>query len=154
MPSDGAKISSLLFSIGRRMREADHAGARAKKLSLLHYATLHYVAEQKRPTMQDVARQLCITPPAATMLIEGLEKERVVRRAMDRKDRRVVRLSLTPKGKKFLERGTKARMKKLDRLFAVLTSAERRLLAAILRKVEDAAEAGVKNGPAGARARA
>ncbi len=135
MPSDDAKIFSLLFGIGRHMRDGK------EKFSLLHFHTLRYVQEQGRPLIRDVARHLCVTPPAATLLVEGLVKDGFVRRAFDRKDRRAVRLALTQAGRSFLSRGIRARMKKLAQLFATLTPRERAAFVAILKKIADAARA-------------
>jgi DNA-binding MarR family transcriptional regulator len=129
MPANNAKIFSLLFDIGRRMREGQ------QRFSMLHFQTLRYIKEQGRPLMQDVARHLCITPPAATLLIEGLAREGLVRRVLDKRDRRVVRVALSKGGKSFLVRGIRQRMKKLERLFAVLTPKERATLIAILKKI-------------------
>lgn len=133
MPSDSAKIFSLLWSIGRRMRDGKH------RYSMLHFQTLRYIKEKGRPFMQDVARHLCITPPAATLLVEGLVKEGLVSRSFDKKDRRVVRTALTKEGKAFLARGVRMRKKKLEGLFAVLTHRERAAFITILRKIDAAA---------------
>lgn len=129
MASDNTKIFSLLFSIGRRMRDGK------QRFSMLHFQTLRYIKEQGKPFMQDVARHLCVTPPAATLLIEGLVKDGLVSRSFDKKDRRVVHLALTKEGKAFLARGIRARMKKLTQLFAVLTRTERATFTAILEKI-------------------
>lgn len=142
MPADNAKIFSLLFTIGRHMRDGKHDGKRggAPTFSMLHFHTLRYIEEQGRPLMQDVAHHLCVTPPAATLLVEGLVRDGLVVRVYDKKDRRAVRLGLAKKGKTLLSRGIRTRMEQLTRLFSVLTKSERAAFIAILKKIAVAAE--------------
>lgn len=142
MPSDADVILSLLFTIGRHMRDGEHAMKRRGKqaFSMLHFHTLRYIKERKRPFMRDVADHLCVTPPAATLLVEGLVKEGLVRRVVDKKDRRAIRLVLTREGDAFLARGIRTRIKQLTRLFSALTGAERGAFIGILRKIASATE--------------
>lgn len=129
MPSDSVKILSLLFNISRRMRDEN------QKYSMLHFQTLRYIQEQGRPFMHDVAGYLCVTPPAATLLIDGLVKDKLIIRSFDKKDRRTVRVALTRRGKTFLAQGIRKKMNKLQKVFAILTPKERAVLAALLQKV-------------------
>jgi DNA-binding MarR family transcriptional regulator len=85
--------------------------------------------------MRDVARHFRITPPAATLLIDGLVKEKFIARIVDAKDRRAVRVMLTPRGKAVIARGIMNRIKELKKIFAGLTAGERAQLIAILRKI-------------------
>ncbi len=129
MPSKNVKILSLLFCVGRRMRDEHHA------YSMLHFHTLRYVQEEGRPFMHDVARYLRVTPPAATLLIDGLVKDKLLARSFDKKDRRTVRIKLTSRGKEFLAQGIRKKAGQLNRMFAVLTPRERATLIAILGKI-------------------
>lgn len=138
---DGTKIVSLMFAIGRRIREDEHKKQKRRKgkqsaaFSMLHFQTLRYVKEKERPFMRDVAGYLCVTPPAATLLIDGLVKEKLLTRSLDPKDRRTVRVSLALQGKKFLARGIRAKTQKLRMAFTSLTEKERTAFVAILEKV-------------------
>ncbi len=134
MPKESAKIFSLLFAIGRKMR-GDKGGKR--KYSILHFQTLRYIKEKDQPLIHDVAGYLCVTPPAATLLVEGLVKDKLVSRSFDKKDRRAVRLALTGRGKTFLAGAIRERTGKLKQFFSVLTSKERAALIAILEKIAE-----------------
>jgi DNA-binding MarR family transcriptional regulator len=128
MRSDSTKILSLMFAIGRQMRDEG-------KNSMLHFQTLRYVQERGNPFMQDVAGYLCVTPSAATLLIDGLVKEKLLSRSFDIRDRRAVRVTLTESGKRFLARGIRKKMDKLKKIFAVLTAKERARFIVILQKI-------------------
>lgn len=129
-------IISLIFVIGRSMREGIHKRAGGGEFgSFLQFETLRYVKDHKRPLMRDVADYFMITPPAATLLIDGLVREKLLGRAFDERDRRAVRVALTPSGQKFLARGMKVRLAHLKKIFSVLSADERAELTNILRKI-------------------
>lgn len=129
--SERVKIISLLFNIGRRMRDEK------SKYSMLHFQTLRYVQEKGRPFMHDVAAYLRVTPPAATLLIDGLAKDGLLARSLEKKDRRTVRVSLTERGKKFIAQCIRKKIDKLERTFAALTPKERTSLIALLQKISN-----------------
>ena len=129
------ELASLMFAMGRFMREHMEKKMKAADCpSLLHLETLRYVREKDRPHMRDLAKKFNVTPPAATLLVDGLAKAGLLRRIVDPKDRRSVRIALTPMGKRMIDKGVKARMKEVTRLFSILNTEEQLQLAAILKK--------------------
>ena len=95
---------SLLFLIGRQMKDEMRAGQKkGDNCSWLHFEALRYVEDAGKPTMRNVADYFSMTPPAATLLIEGLVANNLMRRAVDSKDRRTVRVALAPKGRQVLD---------------------------------------------------
>ncbi len=129
MASDDAKIFTLLFGLGRRMRDEK------QRHSMVHFQTLRYVKERGRPPIHEVAQFLCVTRPAASLLVDGLVREGLLRRSLDPKDRRTARLALTAQGKAFFARGMRERVKKIGQLFSILSKKERRALIAMLEKI-------------------
>ena len=85
--------------------------------------------------MRDVAKNFHVTPPAATLMIDGLVKAKLLARVLDPKDRRSVRVSLTAKGKQLLERGFAKKVNELKKMFGILTPAERTQFVAVLKKI-------------------
>ena len=135
-PSDSAKILSLLFAIGRRMRDEGKRRARTPLYSMLHFQTLRYVEKKGKPFMHDVANYLCVTPPAATLLIDGLVRDKLLVRSLDANDRRSVRVTLTGRGRQFLSRAVREKTGKLKNTFtAALTAKERAAFIVILEKI-------------------
>jgi len=127
-------LASQLFMLGRAIRERFH-DAKSGGCSFIQFETLRYVKDEERPLMRDVARYLFITPPAATLLIDGLVKEKLLLRMFDRKDRRAVRLELTSKGKKLLQKGYQRKTDHIKKIIASLTARERADLAQIVKKM-------------------
>ncbi len=132
--SETTRLVSLLFVIGRRMRDGSRNAAHAG-FSLLHFETLRYIKGHGRPLMHDLAAHLLITPPAATVLVDGFVKHGLVARELDRKDRRAVKLAITKKGEALFEKQIKRKMREMKKVFSVLSAKEQRQLAKILSKV-------------------
>ncbi|HVM76919.1 MAG TPA: MarR family transcriptional regulator [Candidatus Paceibacterota bacterium] len=137
MESGTPELLSLLFTIGRSMRESMRRNIQrnGKPGSFLQFETLRYVKEHKQPYMRDVAAFFHITPPAATLLIDGLVREKLLMRRFDPKDRRAIRIALTPTGARYLSKGIAAHQKRLAALFNSLNAEERSQLIRILRKI-------------------
>jgi len=68
------------------------------------------------PTISEVADSLLLRHHSAVELADRAEQAGLVRRAVDDEDRRVVRLSLTPKGQRVLHRLSAAHIDELQRL--------------------------------------
>jgi len=79
-----------------------------------------------------VAERLGLSLPSASRAVDGLVKRGLVTRVEDSSDRRVRRISLTPKGREVSDRLVSARLEGLESFVAGLSAAERRKLDAAL----------------------
>jgi MarR family 2-MHQ and catechol resistance regulon transcriptional repressor len=84
-----AAFSRCLSDIGE-----SRTHGRTKILRLL------YLSEHERVPQHEIGRQLGVTSANITYLIDGLEKEDLVRRVVNQADRRVTFVELTEKGDK------------------------------------------------------
>lgn len=66
-----------------------------------------------------------VTPPTMSRLVQGLERDGLVSRSNDPSDRRAIRISATPAGRKALEEGRRERVRCLAGLLATLKPTER-----------------------------
>ncbi len=128
-------LISLIFKTRRIIQERIHGPGRFDPFSLLRLETLRYVKEKGAPSMKEVADYLSITPPSATSLVDCLVEAKQLSRVFDRRDRRIVRLVITPLGKKTLEKEFKNKIKKMKNLFSQLSSKEINELSQILEKI-------------------
>jgi MarR family transcriptional regulator, 2-MHQ and catechol-resistance regulon repressor len=136
MESSISELLSLLFVIGQSMRESMRKSInRGKAASFLQFETLRYVKEHDRLLMRDVAHYFRITPPAATLLVDGLVRDKLLKRVVDTKDRRAVRVMITPAGRRYIAQGVTAHLERLKKLFSALSSDERAQLINILKKI-------------------
>jgi len=117
----------------RRNADAVRAAARLAKvagtalaegdLTLAQYRVLVFLDAGARPATQ-VAQLLDVTPPTVTSLVDALESRGLVARSADPGDRRRVVCSLTPAGRRALQRGDGLVGERLGRLLDRLTPGE------------------------------
>jgi DNA-binding MarR family transcriptional regulator len=137
MPGNNSieKVISLVFTTGRLMREKNEGRHKMDPNTVLQMETLRYVEDKGVPAMKDVARYLSIAPPSATSLIEHLVKTGLLQRIDDEKDRRITRLSITPRGHAALIRSRAQVHEHMKKILGRLDSNERSHLIHILEKL-------------------
>jgi DNA-binding MarR family transcriptional regulator len=128
-------LISHMFIMGRLMRDKMHKKVGNNQCTMLEFETLKYVKDAGRPHMRDIAKNFHVTPPAATLLIDALVKAKLLTRVLDQKDRRSVRVTVTARGKQFLERGITKKVNEMKKIFGVLNAAERADFIAVLEKI-------------------
>lgn len=139
------RLNSAAIHLLRRISRDDGAdgitGARLSALSVIVYAGASTVGE--------LAAREHLARPTVTRLVDGLERERLVRRLPDPGDRRVVRLEATPRGRRLLARGRARRIRNLSGELASLKARDiEALLGAVgvLERLEEAAHGGKEEG--------
>ena len=68
-----------------------------------HFQIMVVLKENGKLSISDVAKRLLISTPNMTKLINKLIDEEMIERIPDKKDRRIINIDLTEKGKKYLE---------------------------------------------------
>jgi len=86
----------------RRRRAARQAGLQPKQYQLM--LAVKGMPKGRRPTVGEVAERLQIQNHSVVELVDRLEKRRYIERQRDDRDRRVVRLILTPAGEAVLRK--------------------------------------------------
>lgn len=129
------RLLSLMFATRRLVRERILArGGAADPSAWLRLETLRFIDESDSPSMRELASYLRITAPSATSLVGTLLKAGLVARAYG-KDRRIVRVRLTPKGKRELARTREQSARALKEVFSKLSKKERRALFTAFEKI-------------------
>ena len=93
-------------------------------------------AGQLRPS--ELAAGIGVPRATMTGLLDGLEREGLIKRVPARDDRRAIAIHLSPKGRAFVSREVPAHCDRLSGMMAALDEAERRALDRILGKLESA----------------
>ena len=128
-------VAPLLVSLTRSMYRTMRTIS--PTCSFLEMKTLTIAHEQKNPTMKDIAEELGISSPAVTAVIDRLISDKAVERSEDAHDRRVVRISLTPLGKKLFEENRDVIYNAIETRVSILSSAERNELKNLLQKLQN-----------------
>jgi DNA-binding MarR family transcriptional regulator len=95
-------LIELLQGIGKGVHDL-HRNTFQGNLSPVAFHSLKFVAENNNPTMKELSDHLGITPPSTTAAIEPLVKNKYLLRNLDCGDRRVIRLSISKKGRQALK---------------------------------------------------
>lgn len=88
-------------------------------------------------SQHDVARRLLVGRSNITMLLPQLEKQGLIRREGDPKDKRVMRLFLTAEGEARLREALKVYTALIDRVMAETTTAQCDALGTQMRRIEE-----------------
>ena len=124
-----------IFALAKALRE-HIATCRDMDLSFPQLKALGMIATKPEATMKDIATTLMITSPSATEIIDKLVESGYLKREVDKSDKRVKRLSITPKGKVVLDKGLKIATDKMEELSKPLTKQEKKTLATLLEKIQ------------------
>ena len=135
------RAASLFFAVRGVVRTRLAQGKRLNPSAWLRVETLKFIRDVERPSMRAVAEHLSITAPSATSLIRALERDGLVVRSTDERDRRSSRLSLTAKGTRVLTETLAKGAEILEEVFGALTP---RALAEFTRALERIKDAGGK----------
>ena len=132
-------LNSVAIHLVRRLRRADVAlrvgPSRLSALSVLVFGGPHSLGE--------LARTEQVTPATMSRLVSGLEADRLAVRRANLEDRRALRITATPKGRRLMYRGRRLRVEKLAGQLRDLTPGDLNQLergVEILRSLEQAAD--------------
>ena len=105
------------------------------RISIAQFLALDLLDKSDSLMMKDIAKAMNVSLPATSGLINRLVTMKFVKRIYDEKDRRIIRIVLTSKGKEIVERVRAQRKKIVEAIFGKLTEGERKNYLDILRKI-------------------
>ncbi|WP_078551232.1 MarR family winged helix-turn-helix transcriptional regulator [Bacillus alkalicellulosilyticus] len=85
---------------------------------------LFYIHSQEKIKTTDISNHFGITPGAATAIADKLETSGLIERIRDIKDRRIVLISLSEKGRLYVERKKKENINKVAEVLKELSDEE------------------------------
>ncbi len=114
-------------------RREDNALARGK-ISCPQMVAMGLAAERSEVTVGEIARVLSSEKSSVSVLLERLVREKLMRRRHDVKDRRLVWMSLTPKGRKVIDQIMDQKRMSVKAIFGKISAGERTQYLTILKK--------------------
>src|SRR3989338_1744756 len=120
----------------------EHGYISRGKISMPQFDVLEYLSSRREPNghrgaclMTELARTFHISKPAATGLIGRLVAQKLVDRLLSEKDRRVVKVRLTAKGRQAVSSVLERRRQNLVKIFAHISASDRRQYVRTLEQV-------------------
>ncbi|MCX5680879.1 MAG: MarR family transcriptional regulator [Candidatus Omnitrophica bacterium] len=120
-----ARIMELMPQIMRGVTRHENNYLSQGKITLPQYSILRYLFNEGENAMSSVAEVLSVSKPSATGTIDRLIAQGLVSRRHDEKDRRIVWITITARGKKVVSDVLKQKQKTMVKIFGSLSSADR-----------------------------
>ena len=117
------RLRLVVTRLARRLRQQSGVGESPTQLSAL--AT---VERRGSITLGALAEAERVKPPTMTAAVTRLEADGLLARQVDESDRRIVRVTITPTGRKLLARNRSRKTAELERRLVRLSPEDRRTL--------------------------
>ncbi len=117
------KINIFEFIVIKKIKKIMCSGLETG-IDLSHIQLIMFIGKQGQCRVSDIAQHCNVTLSAITNLANKLVNMRVITRKRSKKDRRIVHIQLTDKGKKQLDIIKKNRKKLYEQLFSNLSEKE------------------------------
>lgn len=132
----GRRMIELLPQLVRGIARHEHNSLSRGEITLPQLWALESLARQAAGCpMHELARVLQISRPGATALIDRLLTQHLVRRDTDPRDRRVVRVHISPKGRRIIAGIWEQKRRAITSVFGHLSASDRARYLAILERV-------------------
>ncbi len=137
-PLRGAEFIDSIRALGRNFVEHERKAFRVA-LSLGRHGepVVYLLGEKGNLTMGALARSVGLSVSSMTVIIDSLEQEGYVSRDRSTKDRRVIQLRLTAKGKRLYHQGRDAQVRFANVVLSMLSRKEQEILLTLHRKIEE-----------------
>lgn len=99
--------------------------------------TLSFLNEKGESRMTDLARFMKVTTAAMTGVVERLVRDAYALRVFDPKDRRIIKVRLTPKGAELIQRINRQKRNMIVNIFGKISDSERQDYLRILTRIQD-----------------
>lgn len=131
------KMTTLLPNVIRGFLRKQTDELAKGKISIPQYLVLDFIFSNGVQKMSRLAKEMAVSLPAMSGLIERLHRLGLVKRMYDSKDRRVIKITLTVKGQGVVIKIRTQREKIISKIFGQIAAEERKEYLRILTKVHD-----------------
>ena len=129
-------VSIMPLMVREFARREDNALTHGK-ISCPQTVALFMAAEKGEATMGEITKALSSEKSSASVLVNRLVQQKLMRRRHDAKDRRIVWMSVTPKGRKVVNQILQQKRASFKAIFAKVGERERFQYLSVLRKVRE-----------------
>jgi len=107
------------------------------QITLPQFLVLNFLGSSSEYKMKDLAHFMKVTTAAMTGIVDRLVRNGYVRRLDDSRDRRIIRVELTLKGRELLHRVKEQRRRLVIRIFGKLSEKDRQDYLRILKQIRN-----------------
>ena len=141
MEGDATMAAALIQSASKALTVALNQPLAAHGMSegrffVLLYLLSEEVQEHPAPSPSDIADNVGVTRATVTGLLDGLERDGLIRRCHDSPDRRAITVAMTEKASAFLDVYAPVQAERMREFLSPLTTEEQRTLIRLLTKLD------------------
>lgn len=129
------KLYIKMMRAANTVTEKMHRHLTDKKLTISQFGVLEALYHLGPLTQKTIGEKLLKTSGNITMVIDNLEKQKLVIRERGREDRRCFNVALTSEGRELIHNLFPLHANTACRVFSVLTQEEQETLGALLKKI-------------------
>ncbi len=129
------ELADLLFNLVRSIKASMSYDSNTAHLSVGQLQTLIYLRDNPGVSIRTIAGYFNNAMPTASVLLDKLIKEKLVKRETDKNDRRIIRVCLSKKGERLVEKAAFERTKKIGHFLSLLTAQEKKQLFQIIKSL-------------------
>lgn len=123
--SDTEALIENIFTVSRIMKANMSYTSGIEHLSILQIQAMVFIRKNKQVQVSELARHFGIELPSATSLLNKLCTMKMTDRNTDKKDRRIVRVTLTSQGEAMLKDAMIERDKKIRKMLSLLSEKDK-----------------------------
>jgi DNA-binding MarR family transcriptional regulator len=128
-------LATLFSRTGRRLYIALSRALEKRGEPMLEWKLLRCLQDGHASTQRDIAELTALDPAAVSRVVEQLEEQGFVRRRRDARDRRKIRVEVTPRGKVRLAAAREVALEAIEEVLAALDRTDRTALKVLLEKL-------------------
>lgn len=136
-PTEIGELASIIMVMQRRFMASLMGELSKGRVSFPQFFLLGHLCSHGPSGMSQIAELMGHSTPAATGLVQRLEKLGYARRSHDSEDRRKVSVSATPRGSRLVEGIRQEIIGNLEKVMGQLEAPEQRAWLDIYRKIHD-----------------
>lgn len=131
----GQEMAGLMPRFVREVLRRQFKTLKAREITISQMVILTLLQDKKSCKMNEAAKALSVTTSAVTGLVDRMVKSDFISRVASEKDRRIINIEMTKKGRGIIEEIQKARYKMMIDMFGKLTPTERTRYLVTVKKI-------------------
>lgn len=128
------EITKSIFEIYRHLRKNCLLKTK-NKLTIFKLHLLMYVRQKKDVSIKNIAQAFGLSLPAATIIINKLVKEKLIKKELSQKDHRIAYLTLTKNAQNLIKQINQKKDEKFEEFLNKLSDLEKKTLINLLKKI-------------------
>ncbi len=128
-------VACLDAAFQRSMRHERSAREDKVQLTRMEFRLIRVLGRRGNCSMGELAADLALAESSLTAVADRLVRKRLLARRRAENDRRVVRVALTPAGRRFFAAALRARLRMADGMLAALDAREQDVFLGLFRKI-------------------